>query len=234
LPYLLQDIWELGSSPEDIARLVSKNIPISEESLILDLACGKGAVSIKLAAAHRCKVKGIDIFPEFISYAKTKAIEYLVDTLCKFEVGDINQSVKSEKNYDVVIFGAVGDVLGNPLTTLKKLKNTLKPDGFMVIDDGYIPESSGINYLTKKQWLKVFDKAGVQLISEKPVEKSELQSINKFNQACIKKRANELANKFPQKTRIFSDYIQSQQAECDELENEIIGVTWLLQVVSTK
>jgi hypothetical protein len=30
---------------------------------------------------------------------------------------------------------------------------------------------------------------------------------------------------------MFEGYIKSQQAECDELEGEITGVTWLLQIV---
>ncbi|WP_313019647.1 hypothetical protein [Acetoanaerobium noterae] len=43
LPYLLQDLWELGSSPKDMVHLISKNIIISEKTKVLDLACGKGA-----------------------------------------------------------------------------------------------------------------------------------------------------------------------------------------------
>jgi hypothetical protein len=30
---------------------------------------------------------------------------------------------------------------------------------------------------------------------------------------------------------LFDSYVQSQQAECDELENEILGVTMLLKVI---
>ena len=43
LPYLLQDLWELGSSPKDMVHLISKNIITSEKTKVLDLACGKGA-----------------------------------------------------------------------------------------------------------------------------------------------------------------------------------------------
>ena len=43
LTYLLQDLWELGSSPKDMVHLISKNIIISEKTKVLDLACGKGA-----------------------------------------------------------------------------------------------------------------------------------------------------------------------------------------------
>ena len=32
--------------------------------------------------------------------------------MCEFVVGDITESVRTEKDYDIVILGAVGDVLG--------------------------------------------------------------------------------------------------------------------------
>ena len=57
-------------------------------------------------------MKGIDLMPEFIEYAKQKAKEFNVDDLCDFLIGDINEAVKIEKDYDCVIFGAADmDVL---------------------------------------------------------------------------------------------------------------------------
>ena len=49
LPYLLQDFWELGSDPVVMSELISKYVNISEKTRILDLACGKGAVTVKVA-----------------------------------------------------------------------------------------------------------------------------------------------------------------------------------------
>jgi 2-polyprenyl-3-methyl-5-hydroxy-6-metoxy-1,4-benzoquinol methylase len=63
LPYLLQDLWELGSVPMDMVELISGNVGVSPRTKILDLACGKGAVSVRLAEEYGCSVKGIDIIP---------------------------------------------------------------------------------------------------------------------------------------------------------------------------
>ena len=49
LPYLLQDFWELGSDPGVMAELIHRYVHPSEKTRILDLACGKGAVSVKVA-----------------------------------------------------------------------------------------------------------------------------------------------------------------------------------------
>lgn len=122
LPYLLQDLWELGASPKDITEMITKHIPVSKETKVLDLACGKGAVSVYLAKELGCMVKGIDIIPEFIEFAIQKAQEYGVEELCEFLVGDITEMIKTEKDYDIVILGAVGDVLGNPEETISLLK----------------------------------------------------------------------------------------------------------------
>jgi hypothetical protein len=71
----------------------------------------------------------------------------------------------------------------------------------------------------------------VQLLDERFNEDDELESLNDEQQSFIVMRANELKERHPQKAFLFESYIKSQQAECDELENEISGVTMLLQVV---
>jgi ubiquinone/menaquinone biosynthesis C-methylase UbiE len=229
LPYLLQDLWELGSNPRDIIKLISKHISISKNMRILDLACGKGAVSILLAKELECKVKGIDIFPEFIDYARNKAIEYSVADLCEFAVNDINNAVLCEQNYSIVILGAVGDVLGEPDVTIDKLKKTIKPSGYIIIDDGYVAEGSVSNYHSRAEWLRYFDKTGIKLIAEMPSDTKEMAETNRNNQEQITRRANELKQFHPELSDLFEKYIQSQQSECDELENDITCVTWLLQ-----
>lgn len=66
LPYILQDLWEMGASPDNIYHLISKHVEVSEKTRVLDPACGKGAVSVHPAKAAGLKVKGIDIIPGFI------------------------------------------------------------------------------------------------------------------------------------------------------------------------
>ena len=232
LPYLLQDLWELGSSPRDIIGMTKKHIQVSDKTKVLDLACGKGAVSVQVAKALGCMVKGIDIIPEFIDFANKKAQEYGVENLCEFKVGDINEAVMVEKGYDIVILGAVGDVLGNPEETIQQFKSTVKKGGYVFIDDAYGNDDSDGRYPTRKKWLLFFKNAGVKLLDERFNEENELESLNAEQQAFIAMRASELKVNHPDKAYLFESYTKSQQAECDELENEISGVTMLLQVIT--
>lgn len=231
LPYLLQDLWELGSSPKDMVAMIRKYVSVTEQMKVLDLACGKGAVSVNLAKELGCTVKGIDIISDFIEYANKKAKEYGVEKICKFMVEDITELVMSEKGYDIVVLGAVGDVLGSPEKTIEKLKNTIIPEGYILIDDAYGKKGADIDYYTREQWLTIFNNTGVRLIDEKIVDIDELTYLNREQQRFIVKRANELKRKYPEKSHLFESYINSQQVECDELENEISGVTLLLQVM---
>lgn len=234
LPYLLQDLWELGSSPDDMISLLKEHMPITENTKILDLGCGKGAVAIKIAQNLSVKVNGIDLIPEFIENAKQKAEEFSVDDLCRFTMGDINEAVNEEKNYDCVILGAVGDVLGNPEQTLNKLKKTVKQKGYILIDEAYLLDNDkkeqikyqNYEYLTYKQWLDLFSQCGLHLIE---TISNQENLDNDANNKAITLRAEELTRLHPEKRALFEDYVNSQLNECEDLENNIVGITWMLQ-----
>jgi len=234
LPYLLQDLWELGSSPEDIIKLIKKHMPLSKDTKILDLACGKGAVSIKIAESLGVNVCGIDLIPDFIEYANQKAKALNVGALCHFAHGDANEIIETEKRYDCVVFGAAGNILGNPQETLGKLLKVVKPGGCIIIDEAYLPDNSGGNevkcrnyeYFTHEQWMHMFRDSGLRLLEEMPSdEKYDFDSDNK----AVALRANELIAKYPEKRAAFEGYINSQLNECEDLQHNVIAVTWMLQ-----
>ncbi|ECC1594645.1 class I SAM-dependent methyltransferase [Listeria monocytogenes] len=233
IPYFLQDFFELGSSPKDITYLIKQHMPLSAESNILDLACGKGAVSIGIAKELGNPVKGIDLIPAFIEEAKCKAKEAQVESLCQFEVGDVNKSVQNEKNYDAVIFGAAADILGNPAETLEKLQGTVKEGGYIIIDEAYVPELAHNNqvkyqnyeYLTRNEWLNLFEQNQLQLVEE--LEGTAEVDFELEKQHLLT-RANELIQQYPEKKALFEGYLKSQWSEYDDLEEHLIAVTWIL------
>lgn len=236
LPYLLQDLWELGSVPDEIAALLKKHNVLHAGDKVLDLACGKGAVSIKLALEFGANVTGVDIIPEFIEYARQKADELGAGSLCKFYVDDINAAVRKENNYSLVVYGAAGDALGRPDEVLSKLKNIIKSGGYIIYDDAYLPSKDKAQeikheyeYLTYDEWLAEFKKAGVKIIDSASSLKVE---ENDKNTRLITARAKELMKLHPDKKHIFEGYIKSQQDECDDLESAVTSVTWLLKYYS--
>lgn len=182
-----------------------------------------------IAHVFGCHVRSFDIIPDFIEYAKTKALEYHVETRCEFIVGDIHDALLVETDFDIIIIGDVGDIFGNPKETILQLKRTIKNGGYIMIDDVYGTGESKEKYLTRKEWLQVIQNTGVILLEERLPEKDEIIRINNEQQSVIRKRASELKKKYPENADLFDNYVKSQMNECNELENELIGVTMLLK-----
>lgn len=239
LPYLLQDLWALGSMTEDILSLILSSTPLDHEAKVLDLACGKGAVSVKIAKTLQCHVKGVDLMPAFIEEAKKKSREHGVEHLCSFSVEDIGLTVERERGYDLVIYGAAGDVLGTQMEILRKIKSVLKPGGFIIMDEVYSKDeapttavlgSAVLEVPTRTAWDQIFNEAGVAWVAEVKTDPEKLKRENEAHQAWITTRAEALMEAFPERAALFLDYIHTQQQECDMLENDLEGVTWLLRV----
>ena len=237
LSYLLQDFTELGSSQTTMVKLLEKYASINETFTVLDLACGKGNVSVAIAEKFNVKVKGVDLLPDFVIAAINLATRHDLAHLCSFAVGDVNEAIKTEQGYDCVIFGAAGNILGNPAEMLIKLKNTIKPGGLILIDEGFLPEDAtqeilqynNYEMLTEKQWHTLFAESGLQLLETENADNQADVADAVTGMANITIRANELIAKHPNKRALFESYIQSQQNEYDDIDNNIICVTWILK-----
>jgi SAM-dependent methyltransferase len=231
LPYLLQDIWEIGADPNTMLSLIKQYVRLDKLS-ILDLGCGKGAVSIKIAQEINCTILGIDALHEFIESARDYAKKYKVGNSCKFEIGDIRVRIKELFSFDLIILGAIGPVLGDLETTLKTLAKSLNSHGYVLLDDGYIDDNSMTKYdrcLRRTDFYKQIKVAGFEIIHEEIFTKDMLEDSDNYIYASIKRRANELIYKLPDKREILEGYLRSQEFENQILENEIITGTWLLK-----
>ena len=232
LPYILQDVWEIGSSPKIILDLLRKHIRPDERLNILDLGCGKGAVSITLAHELRCKCLGIDAMKEFIEEAKKRATDYNVSSLCTFETGDIRIRIHELSGFDVIILGSIGPVFGNFSETLSTILGGLNRCGIVVFDEVYIEDTSMYTHpqLEKKGALmRHISNAQMELLDEYIVAHEQIQASNQFIFERIEKRCHELIRNHPDKKELFQNYIRQQKVENDVLEREVICSTMLLR-----
>lgn len=232
LPYILQDMWEIGANPDVIIDLIAKQFDDPARLKVLDLGCGKGVVSVKASKALGCFCHGIDAISQFVDYANEKAVEFKVDHLCKFEVGDIREKVKSLSGYDVIILGAIGPILGDYFKTLNSLKPCLKKGGVIITDDAYIEDESSFSHplMSKKSVvLKQIADAGFSIIKKVDVKTVDIQDVDDFIFTNLKKRCLELIEKYPGKERLFLEYISKQEEETYVLENMVTAYTMMLQ-----
>jgi SAM-dependent methyltransferase len=231
LPYILQDLWEIGADPDTMIRLTGNYFENHVDLKVLDLGCGKGAVSVKLSQKLGCTCYGIDAVPEFIAFARQKAIEYNVNNLCTFETGDIRKKVKDLKGFDVVILGSIGPVFGDYYTTLSLLANCINENGIFIIDDAYIDDSNDYTHsflCGKSTLLHQINKAGMKLIENVIADKGDIKESNDTIFDNFKKRCLELIEKYPDKRNLFYDYIRQQEIENNILENKVIATTMVI------
>ncbi|MBE0663073.1 MAG: class I SAM-dependent methyltransferase [Bacteroidales bacterium] len=232
LPYILQDIWEIGTDPDVVIALIAKYFSNYNDLEILDLGCGKGAVSVKLAQRFHCSCRGIDAMSDFIQTAKEKAKEFGYESYCTFEVGDIRKSLTHLPEFDVIILGAIGPVLGDYKETLTTLSKHLKAGGVFIIDDAYIENSSDFtspHMLKYDELIMQIESAGICLVENRVVSNQEVIESDDLILSSIKQRCRELAEKHPEKKHIFEDYIAVQEFESDVNANKAVCTTLVIK-----
>lgn len=233
LPYILQDFWEIGASPEVIVQLIRKHKKDFPALKVLDLGCGKGAVSITIASELRCHCYGIDAMSAFIDEAARKAEEYHVADCCVFETGDIRRKISLLKGYDIVILGAIGPVLGDYYTTLSQIAACLNDGGLVIVDDGYIDDAGAYSHplmLRRAELLRQIDAAGMRMIDEVLADDTaDYSQTYEKEFGYIVKRCHELIEKYPAQAALFEEYIKRQRQEYDVIENMIVCSTMVIE-----
>jgi len=232
--YLLQDLWSLGSSVDQILEFIdSLHLPSATAS-ILDLGCGKGAVCVPIASKFGCKVVGVDFMSEFLEDARNKATEFHVSHLCSFIKHDILDFVVDEHEFDVVILASLGGIFKTFKNTVAKLRTQVKVGGYIVIDDGYLRNRNNLSrkgyghYRNHETTLRELTAFNDRLIAEINTTAFN-RKINEEYLMLIQKRSQELIDQNPELEKDLRNYIRLQTEECEILNTEIEGMIWVLQ-----
>lgn len=232
LPYILQDFTEIGTSAEVVLGLIRKNLAPGPGLSVLDLGCGKGTVCVKLAEEMGCRCLGIDAIPEFIVEAGFLARRHAVDSLCRFETGDIRVAIDRLGRFDIIVLGAIGPVFGDYFETLSRIEPHMAEGGAIVIDDGHVPEGGDSQHprvLPRRVALEQIDRAGMRIVNE--VLRDGLGSLSEaYNEELehIIRRCGELAERHPERRSLFESYVATQRAEYEALETCLTCVTMLI------
>lgn len=124
------------SEAEKIASIIQKHHP--NENTILDVACGTAEHAKILNENYNYKVDGIDLDENLLEIARQKNPD------SRFEVADMTNFDLGQK-YDIVmcLFSAIGYVktLENVTKTLQCFKNHLLPNGLIIVEPWFTPDS---------------------------------------------------------------------------------------------
>ena len=239
MPYLLQDMWAMGCSLNQIMDLIANlNLPAGAVK-VLDLGCGKGALSVQIAAKFGYNVTGVDAMPEFLKVAEEKFIEYKVTTLCTFIKEDILNYATDSHDFNIVILASLGGIFGSNKHTVEKLRTQVYPGSYIIIDDGYLKKKDALNrkgylhYRNYKDTVKELTSFNDDLISE--ISTTEFsKKLNAEYLEVIEKRCSELITQHPQMENKLKSYLDLQRKECEILNDELEGMIWVLQKTKAK
>jgi ubiquinone/menaquinone biosynthesis C-methylase UbiE len=234
MSYLLQDLWALGSSVDQILDLFG-TLPLSQGAAkVLDLGCGKGAVAVQIAWRFGFHVVGVDAMPDFLRDAHKKSSEYQVSDLCTFIEQDILTYVIDKHDFDVVILASLGGIFVSNKDTIKKMRTQVRPGGYMVIDDGYLKKREFLSrkgyehYRSYEKTVEDLTMLNDRLLTQIPTREVSIE-INDEYLKVIENRSIELIGQYPELEKDLNSYLNVQREECDVLNNEVEGMIWVLK-----
>ena len=233
LPELLADLWELGTSAEQIVSAL-ESVGVEQDSTVLDLACGKGAVAVALAEQLSVRVEGIDAFPPFLQAARSLATKRGVSSRCRFAQGDIRKLLEQERQYDVVLLLSVGPVTGDHEQTFAGLRRLVRPGGYIVIEDGFLADGvahlpGAEGYAGHSETLRRLTTCGDAVAQEVICSAEQTRSVNQRNTDLIRKRASVVRASHPAFGKLIDEYVARQERETQILGTDFICAIWVLR-----
>lgn len=235
LPYLaelLADLWDLGSSPELIASWL-RGLELARETRVLDLGCGKGAVSLTLARELGFHVRGVDLFEPFVLDARARAEEWGLTARCRFEKTDLREVAKSARGYDVVIYASVG-ALGRLGQCVAVLRRCVRSGGHIVIDEGFLapgiePDPGFANLADHDESRRLLESHGDVILREQVLSPDKMRALDRRYIECIAARAEALAAAHPEDADLIRGYVGRQERAAAAWERNAVSAAWLLR-----
>lgn len=234
LPEILQDFDSLGSDPHGLIELLESNVPAGELRSALDLCCGKGATAVALARRFGMRVEGVDALSPFVEAARAAAVASGVGDRCRFRVGDLAAEVQREGDYDLVVFSAVGPILGGITETMRHLTKPLRGRGWLAIEDSILlpdaPVRAGFEgHAGLAETRRRIEAGGVTIVASRLAELEAPPAAGDEEHARITRRARVVAERRPELTAAIERYLKRQLEERNYLARWTRDVAWLLR-----
>lgn len=219
VPYLLQDLWSLGFSPEAPLRLLERNLHEAPQHVV-DLGCGKGALLIHLAKRFGWHGRGVDIVPEFIEEARRYANDWGVADALDFEVKDMGEELAEGGERNLVLFGFDSEALGELQEALARIAECVALSGHLLVDLAWARSEHAANLPSEAQVLDSAHAVGLRLVDRETLDPAWVATEGSRHVEFIRRRAEELAIRYPEHSAAFEAYVMEQKAENQLLTKE--------------
>ena len=146
--------WTDGPAIDlEVAQLLQR---LHDGDDVLDVGCGNGHGTMRLAAARKIKIRGVDYVPEMIDHARGRlatAAAALRERV-QFDVGDVTELNEPTRTYDRVV--AVRVIINlhswpKQLAGLRECSRVLKPGGLLLLSEATLQGWNKLNAL-RREW----------------------------------------------------------------------------------
>ena len=137
--------WEVAERDHEIQNplsaakvsLVGKYARLGPGNAVFDVACGKGAPAVLLAAEYGCKITGVEVRPTFADEARRRVAAAGLDSLVEIVTGDAADHVPPPESLDAALCLGAAFVWGTIGDAAAALRPALRPGGFVAIGEPY-------------------------------------------------------------------------------------------------
>jgi SAM-dependent methyltransferase len=153
---------------EENTELAIKNLPITKQSVVADIGAGSGYYTFRIAKrVPEGLVYAVEIQDPAIQYLKDKSKELKFDNVIPIK-GSEKSPMLPEKSIDLAIMVDVYHELLYPHEMLQEIKNSLKPDGKLLLieyrgEDPNVPIKK-LHKMTMDQVSKELNANGFKLV----------------------------------------------------------------------
>jgi SAM-dependent methyltransferase len=131
-----EDIGQTGWLTAEEQDLFLGWLHLSRSSQLLDLACGSGRPTLRIAQKTGCHVSGVDLHDEAVASAKASARELGYEGRTKFYQGNAAERLSfANASFDAVTCIDAINHLPNRLRVLEEWRRVLKPGGHLLFTD---------------------------------------------------------------------------------------------------
>jgi SAM-dependent methyltransferase len=130
--YARQEYLTPGAA--ETVELIAETVQPTEQSLLLDVACGKGEAASTLAGRFACRIAAVELFDAFIHHTAAKAWFYNLRDLVTVLRADGRRLPVRDGAFDAAYCIGAPSIVGLD-SCLRELARATKPGGHVIVSD---------------------------------------------------------------------------------------------------
>jgi SAM-dependent methyltransferase len=153
--------------------MLGRRLGLGPDSRVLDIASGRGGPALLLAEAYGCRIRGIELAPEFHAAAVERAAAAGLSDLLSFELGNASEASLEPEAYDAALCLGASFVYGSLAHTVDALAPAVRPGGFVAVGEPFwrllpLPddyENRRESWTTLEGTVLIFETSGLPVVS---------------------------------------------------------------------